>query len=1380
MEQGEKILNKSEVVARENVEMEKEKSGEKMSEEKNELELFIEEMKAENGAFEQTIVLAASLRGEQTAGAKKEERKTAAPEENLTDSEQIKKEYEAALQSAKAQFSLAENFKQEAAKRLKILQDLNITSSADISRLNFLLAEIITALAEAKEQKNSVFMEKAEQLALAYKKIRLKEEGFHSLEEAEEVKTKVYQKQIRVIEDETERKKKQYGGLGRLIKRKEIKRDWAEHKRLRDVHEKLGDLSYDVRTVGTPLAELVSRQRDISIDINDLSKAGSNNGLKKIYYRQTDLIRQINFTEPEAFNEAALGSPEEMYFTAQQKGVVDGPREVVRDKAPHEKIAWLIKNAVPLAKAREVMKSFNIFLKKTEKAGFDPNVGFILFDDALRNSAFKQFERYDNEIEFIKDINIDLWNIYRNNEKAWEFFGQENMEATDRFLANEITYELLKTEQHTAKSVDLGEKLLYFSGADTAPLAVLNSYRESGRSGEQPFLSVHRKSEDSNLFKFITKLDEKQLKIIKERRLPGLYEIVMAIKQNPATFNSDLIKNPKIAEFIEVLKNNEEFLDYVSEQSFSPVEKFEIGGEEKERVYNETTKEYYINMERLKELLPDALLNDDVASIEKDNPLFIQLKRVLVRDSLKTCGLRPADLRYSGFIINDTASGEEYYTCPEEKIAYFLEKQNYSKNLFDNPQVFNPLYDEIQQNLVKLADYYLKTGQPEMKFYLMDLLRKLKADLNGAYEEMAKILTGPPDYLLQKQTVDCLIARVDDYRQGDKKALATILNCHELALNVKKDIEQKAHKFINFLLREDQRFSKDEREYFEELVSKVVGCSPADLARTVDFLNQIGRAGYYLYCNSEEDIKIYIDLSRNPAMSPFIQELLKDGFNLVSIIEKRMLQEIYERRALILPTARKLREYKLGFDLGRNFEQIKEIAENDLLSLFEEYKNKEGSPVFEFIFEHAKELGAVPKEKRQDYLEIFLKIDESPSQEIQRLKDQLLKGLLETDNPSGSYEKINDIFVKNNLPTVGKVFKVFEVLHKPEEIKRKLSRGSPVLTQTKSKRRLYDIFYRDLLKIHIDSGNRSLRQYSEILNEGEEILSQAETAGIDNLTYAQSKKLEYFFDKIGTLFVNSALGRNFAVQTETGGKEMLNEQYQNLRRSLACKKEQKITERISEMFLKPVGLNSLADVLSQMWRAKSAADERGRQYAQEVGEGALEIQAGDLLKGVDANYIENILQNGSVAKEFLGAGASSDSTPFDTDVSRVEAGDLNEGFKSAVAQSLAVNYGELLFCVKDRGQFELTEQKEPAKYNSRQLELFKTGAGKHYGVRTGFPTTEIDFMIAKDSLWQDKRKFNKICYEIAQNGWYLPITDTTGKIIFTRQCMMNTEKHLTD
>ena len=442
-----------------------------------------------------------------------------------------------------------------------------------------------------------------------------------------------------------------------------------------------------------------------------------------------------------------------------------------------------------------------------------------------------------------------------------------------------------------------------------------------------------------------------------------------------------------------------------------------------------------------------------------------------------------------------------------------------------------------------------------------------------------------------------------------------------------------------------------------------------------------------------------------------------------------------------------------------------EIMASDFQEIF--YSFRENPSVIEVIYENLDRLSSIPKEKRGDYLKIFLEIDNSPSQEIQRLKDTLLNQLVETDKPAAAYKKIEDVFVKNYLPMAAKIFIVFDILHPPPIVKRKLTKiSSPVLYQA-SERKRRNIFYRDLLKIHIDSANRSLRQYLEIMREGQEILKKSERAGMDNLEPQEKVQLNHFLNRVNALFINSALAKNLKGE---GGTLNVEEKYRFLKQSLKTAENQSISERLAEMFLRPLGLNSFEEALERMRKAKFVAHKRGLRLAEEAKNGFLEIEAGDLMKGVDINFISGIFQNGSAAKEFLGYASTSATTPFDTDLSLVLKEDLkNNKAREAVNFSLASGYGDLLFVVKNRGQFQITSQEKKEKYEPQKLELFCAGAmstNRHYGIRTGFPTTEIDFLIAKDDLVSDK-KLENIFYEISQNGYYIPVADADGKIIFT-------------
>lgn len=474
----------------------------------------------------------------------------------------------------------------------------------------------------------------------------------------------------------------------------------------------------------------------------------------------------------------------------------------------------------------------------------------------------------------------------------------------------------------------------------------------------------------------------------------------------------------------------------------------------------------------------------------------------------------------------------------------------------------------------------------------------------------------------------------------------------------------------------------------------------------------------------------------------------------------------------IIEATRKLQNFDIEFNPIKDFGLLESVIKHDLFSIIEQYKGEIKTQLF--IIHNAEKITAIPKEKLGVYIDIFHKIDDSPSQEIQRLKDSLLSQLLTSQRPAEDYQKIESIFIKNNIPTVGKVFGVFETLYDPKKLESTInSQTSPVLKNASNKKRYYTI-YQDLLKIHIESGNRSIKEYAEVLKSGEDLLNRYEKTGLESLSTLEQEKLKYFVGKLETLLSKSAL--NTADKAFKGAElENLSDRINLVREGLKVSPKQTVLERVTEMYLKPAGLKSLDELLKKMYDSKHLADQRGRQIfaqAKKLGDSEktkLELKAGDFLKGVNFAFIENILQNGSVAKEFLGASSDSDATPLDTDISLIKPGDAETGFKHAIDTSIANGYGEILLALKDRGQYQLTETGQPAKVEAGKMELFLTGVlgDRHYGIRTGFPTTEIDFMIVQDNLVPRAQSLDKLFFEIAQNGFYIPVTDTTGKVLFT-------------
>lgn len=408
-----------------------------------------------------------------------------------------------------------------------------------------------------------------------------------------------------------------------------------------------------------------------------------------------------------------------------------------------------------------------------------------------------------------------------------------------------------------------------------------------------------------------------------------------------------------------------------------------------------------------------------------------------------------------------------------------------------------------------------------------------------------------------------------------------------------------------------------------------------------------------------------------------------------------------------------------------------------------------------FIREHER-FSNKTTEQLEAYVNISQKIVDSPSQEMIRIKDQLIDQILATENPEQTYEVINNIFIQNNLPLVGKVERVFDSLYPDAAIKQKInSHSSPVLQEAKSRLRR-NIIFQDLLKVHIESGNRSLKTFLTLLKDAEPLTEKLRQNG---LSEQEQRKLGYILRKLKTLADVSLRGQQNEFPA-VSGKTLLDD-YDEICTQLGVKPGQKVEERVVDMFARPIGYENIDEILAEMQKSQQSAHQRSRQAIH-----GLHFAQGDLVKGVSIAYIDNILQNGSVAKEFLGASSDSDATPFDTDV-EIIAGELKPTFQeNHDALQHASGYGELALVIKDRGQFQKTSSREPAKYEKTKYELFQTGVlgANHFGVRTGFPCTEVDFMILRSD--QPAQREN-LFYSIAQNGYYIPVVDRAGQLLFT-------------
>lgn len=397
-----------------------------------------------------------------------------------------------------------------------------------------------------------------------------------------------------------------------------------------------------------------------------------------------------------------------------------------------------------------------------------------------------------------------------------------------------------------------------------------------------------------------------------------------------------------------------------------------------------------------------------------------------------------------------------------------------------------------------------------------------------------------------------------------------------------------------------------------------------------------------------------------------------------------------------------------------------------------------------------------PQEFIQQYSSVVEQINQSPSKEIFRIKDQLLINILSSSKPLETFQKISDVYIKNNLPSVGKALKVFNLLYSPSEINSMLTLGkgrlSRVLCETRSNHRHQQIILNDLIKVNLGSGETSLVNYLNLFQTASPLLEKVRSG--DNLSQQETNFLISFFKKLDTLYDSSLLGRT--IPFELSQTSNLSAKIAEIYQKYQVKDGQSISDRIAEMYLFGLGIKSIPNALTYINSAKESAHKRN------LSQTDFSLHTGDLIKGVSSKNLDSILNFGCIAREYLGSTADSDRTPFDTDLIRLDS-NYQPNELSSFSSS---GYGDVLLIIKDRDQLQDTSNDLDPKYTPDKYELFYSGVvdSKHYGIRTGFPSSEIDFLVVTDTR---PEVLGNIYFQISKHGVYIPVLNSKGKLLFT-------------
>ena len=435
--------------------------------------------------------------------------------------------------------------------------------------------------------------------------------------------------------------------------------------------------------------------------------------------------------------------------------------------------------------------------------------------------------------------------------------------------------------------------------------------------------------------------------------------------------------------------------------------------------------------------------------------------------------------------------------------------------------------------------------------------------------------------------------------------------------------------------------------------------------------------------------------------------------------------------------------------------------------------------VLKFNNETIEALINVDESKQKDAIKILDRLSRSNSAELRRIKEQMALQILEKEPKT--YEKtlnsIENIYLTSNIPDVGKLYLVFKELHPNllgEDTKMQdASVGNiPSLKEATTSEKKNMIFTR-LLMSTVESNSRNLRDYIETIEQGNEIFKKIRNGEVkaQNLAKNERETITKYNEILNFVYNQS----NKEEKRENTGdiEKDINELAKLFRMDVI---EREMPDRLVRLFAHRAEIRSLAQSKKIMEKSREKADERNTEFAKRE---SINIEEGDFVKGIEnTEYFPSMLQRGILAKDFLGGNATSDSTPLDTDVEKVTK--AGETLKETLAMLKIANcftnsdvsnkkLGKIMLVFsKDNFVETRNQNNEVSKENIELLKQDKDkkevchNFGTAYGISMGIGSENIKCIIADKYV-------DKLGLEIALNGFYIPIVDNDGKVVYTKE-----------
>jgi hypothetical protein len=479
------------------------------------------------------------------------------------------------------------------------------------------------------------------------------------------------------------------------------------------------------------------------------------------------------------------------------------------------------------------------------------------------------------------------------------------------------------------------------------------------------------------------------------------------------------------------------------------------------------------------------------------------------------------------------------------------------------------------------------------------------------------------------------------------------------------------------------------------------------------------------------------------------------------------------------------------------------------------YQNKNTDKMIEHI---KKSFFDLTEDKIAELYSLHKRSELTNSEEAYKLRDQIIDGALEQDDPLEVFAKIEKIFEKNNLPLFAKVFKCFEILYpnfnkwtfnfdKNSRISPDLLNANPLekrmayLRRNSSDRDIrMQMVFNDLLRISICSADRSLIDYMNNIKVGNDlyldIVSGKRT--FESLTFEEKNILDIFSSHLEALQENKTQSKNMTLDNLS-----LPDKIRVLSKEFSLTDRHSLPDRIIRSFAYYAGFDSFESLNSYIIDSYKKTERLGESNV--IKRQTFSFEDGDLLRCIgNIDALEASLDIGNVCKEFLGPlkGISdSDATPLDIDFSLINtANGMKKKIYSCISGTpTGFGFGNIyLVTDKNNPNIRITRDNNgniDSPYDPMKLEVFSTEAfsgvnAARWGARTGYSlVTDVDYIIYKKNFeinslkpYNEDGSVNYVnqtsdVYDdlirlkmlLAKKGIYKPVYDFTGKLVFTKK-----------